>query len=81
MRFLHGSVPTVDGSFNRAAQMLPPPPPSSAADSSGFGWLPSPKSPCPLLSPNLIFSPTGNGSLGFPQLPASPTMSGVPSPK
>lgn len=87
MRFLHSSF----SAFDSDPKLPPPPPPHptnpppSSADSTvaippppssplpfGFGCLPSPKSPCPL------FSPTGTGPLGFPQLPISP---GVPSPK
>ncbi|KAF7829956.1 VQ motif-containing protein 9 [Senna tora] len=43
-----------------------------------FGCLNSPKSPYPLLSPSLLFSPT-SGQLGFPQFPLSPTVP-IPSP-
>ncbi|KAG2699047.1 hypothetical protein I3843_07G174300 [Carya illinoinensis] len=38
-----------------------------------FGCLNSPRSPYPLLSPGLLFSPS-SGQLGFPQLPLSPTV-------
>ncbi|GAB2271331.1 hypothetical protein Dimus_006172 [Dionaea muscipula] len=38
-----------------------------------FGCFPSPRSPAPLLSPSLQFA--------FPQLPISPTVPAVPSPK
>uniref|UniRef100_A0A803LUR3 Uncharacterized protein n=2 Tax=Chenopodium quinoa TaxID=63459 RepID=A0A803LUR3_CHEQI len=78
MRFLHSSV---DSSFNRTGQMLPPPSPPPADFTTvlpPFGFLPSPKSPCPFVPPNMIFSPTGNSPLGFP---FSPTVPGVPSPK
>nr|GMD55667.1 VQ motif-containing protein 9 [Ipomoea batatas] len=65
---------------------LPPPPPpaSSAAILPQFPAMPSsplpfsclpspsPRSPCALLSPNLLLSPAGQ--LGFPQLPLSPTV-------
>ncbi|CAH9143460.1 unnamed protein product [Cuscuta epithymum] len=53
-----------------SASFLPPYPamPSSPLP---FSCLPSPRSPCALLSPNLLLSPTGQ--LGFPQLPLSPT--------
>ncbi|KAJ7958983.1 putative VQ motif-containing protein [Quillaja saponaria] len=44
-----------------------------------FGCLNSPRSPYPLLSPSLLFSPV-SGQLGFPQLPLSPTVP-VPSPR
>ncbi|XP_028771804.1 VQ motif-containing protein 9-like isoform X2 [Neltuma alba] len=44
-----------------------------------FGCLNSPRSPYPLLSPCLLFSPS-SGQLVFPQLPLSPTVP-VPSPK
>lgn len=88
MRFLHNSVSAVDSSLNRTIQMLPPSSPPSMnpqADTSAafpsFGCLPSPKSPCPMIPPNLMFSPTGSGPLGFSQLPMSPTVPGVPSPK
>ncbi|KNA15544.1 hypothetical protein SOVF_097300 [Spinacia oleracea] len=89
MRFLHNSVSSVDSSFNRTGQMLPPPSPPSMNQNHTdtttvyppFGFLPSPKSPCPYIPPNLMFSPTGNGPLGFPQFPMSPTVPGVPSPK
>ncbi|KAL3514204.1 hypothetical protein ACH5RR_026921 [Cinchona calisaya] len=43
-----------------------------------FGCIPSPRSPYALLSPSLLFSPTGQ--LGFPQLPLSPSLP-VPSPR
>ncbi|KAL3504779.1 hypothetical protein ACH5RR_034620 [Cinchona calisaya] len=43
-----------------------------------FGCVPSPKSPYALLSPSLLFSPTGQ--LGFQQLPLSPSLP-VPSPR
>ncbi|XP_054794996.1 VQ motif-containing protein 9-like [Prosopis cineraria] len=44
-----------------------------------FGCLNSPRSPYPLLSPGLLFSPS-SGQLGFPQFPLSPTVP-LPSPK
>lgn len=53
-------------------QMLPPTSPLA------FGCVPSPRSPYALLSPSLLFSPTGQ--LGFPQLPLSPSLP-VPSPR
>ncbi|XP_057533463.1 VQ motif-containing protein 9 [Amaranthus tricolor] len=69
MRFLH----TSESSLNRTGQIFPSTSANSPADLTAmlppFGCFPSPKSPCPLLSP------TGNGTLGFP---ISPT---VPSPK
>ncbi|XP_028757375.1 VQ motif-containing protein 9-like [Neltuma alba] len=43
-----------------------------------FGCLNSPRSPYPLLSPTLLFSPS-SGQLGFPQFPLSPTVP-LPSP-
>ncbi|GMH00176.1 hypothetical protein Nepgr_002015 [Nepenthes gracilis] len=61
-----------------AAAQFGVPPPSSPLP---FGCFPSPKSPCPLLSPNLLFSPTGTGQFGFPQFPISPRVPAVPSPK
>lgn len=73
MRFLR-TTSAVDSDprlSNRTAPMNPP------LDSFSL----PPKSPCQPLSPNLLLSPTGGGPLGFPQLPASPTVSGVPSPK
>lgn len=97
MRFLHSSASAVDSDqkFNNSTVPIFPPPPQNPmnpppADAflpppssplPPFGCLMSPKSPCPLLSPNLLFSPTGTGPRGFPQLPVSPTVSGVPSPK
>ncbi|XP_057973953.1 VQ motif-containing protein 9 [Malania oleifera] len=72
-------------------QPIPPPspPPSSVSMAPSqfpmpssplpFGCLPSPKSPYPLLSPGLLFSPTA-GQLGFPQFPLSPRLP-VPSPR
>ncbi|KAB1204019.1 hypothetical protein CJ030_MR8G002824 [Morella rubra] len=44
-----------------------------------FGCLNSPRSPYPMLSPGLLFSPS-SGQLGFPPLPLSPTVP-VPSPR
>ncbi|KAF5461913.1 hypothetical protein F2P56_017973 [Juglans regia] len=44
-----------------------------------FGCFNSPRSPYPLLSPGLLFSPSP-GQLGFPQLPLSPTVQ-VESPR
>ncbi|KAK4276835.1 hypothetical protein QN277_014940 [Acacia crassicarpa] len=44
-----------------------------------FGCLNSPRSPYPLLSPTLLFSPS-SGQLGFTQFPLSPTVP-LPSPK
>ncbi|KMT19808.1 hypothetical protein BVRB_1g008600 [Beta vulgaris subsp. vulgaris] len=90
MRFLHNSISAVDASHYRTPQMLPPPPTTTTSTAtttlndpglSSFGFLPSPKSPCPINYPNLMFSPTGNGPLGFPPLPISPTVPGVSSPK
>ena len=64
--------------------MMPPPPPSQSQFSMPtsplpFGCLNSPRSPYPLLSPSLLFSPS-SGQLGFPQLPLSPTVP-LPSPR
>lgn len=64
-------------------QNIPPPPatlpqfPAMPSSPLPFSCLPSPRSPCALLSPNLLLSP--GGQLGFPQLPLSPTVP-VPSP-
>ncbi|KAF8034960.1 hypothetical protein BT93_C1093 [Corymbia citriodora subsp. variegata] len=62
-----------------APSMSPQPPlfqlPSSPLP---FGCLNSPRSPHPLLSPGLLFSPM-SGQLGCPQFPLSPTP--APSPK
>lgn len=65
------------GAVNPLAQNQPPPPSSPLP----FGCFPSPKSPCPLLSSNVLFSPTGMGQLGFSQLPVSPTVPPVSSPR
>ncbi|XP_075511838.1 VQ motif-containing protein 9-like isoform X2 [Primulina tabacum] len=43
-----------------------------------FGCVPSPRSPYAMLSPSLLFSPTGQ--LGLPPLPLSPTVP-LPSPR
>ena len=68
---------------------IPPPPTSTMTSNSSqfgmpssplpFGCLPSPRSPYPLLSPSLLFSPSA-GQLGFPQFPLSPRLP-VPSPR
>ncbi|XP_019190375.1 PREDICTED: VQ motif-containing protein 9-like [Ipomoea nil] len=81
-------APLASPRWNTFAPPLPPPPPppqpSSAAILPQFPAMPSsplpfsclpspsPRSPCALLSPNLLFSPAGQ--LGFPQLPLSPTV-------
>ncbi|XP_059461311.1 VQ motif-containing protein 9 [Corylus avellana] len=88
----HNSAPPMS---HQHQQFPPPqqgmlPPPTSASIPSypqfpmptsplPFGCLNSPRSPYPLLSPGLLFSPS-SGQLGFPQLPLSPTVP-VPSPR
>ncbi|KAJ7965738.1 putative VQ motif-containing protein [Quillaja saponaria] len=68
--------------------ILPPPTTAMVASQSQFqlpsspqpfGCLNSPRSPYPLFSPSLLFSPA-SGQLGFPQLPLSPTVP-FPSPR
>ncbi|XP_075516865.1 VQ motif-containing protein 9-like [Primulina tabacum] len=69
-------------------QQQPPPVPSTSAWPSHFpvlplsplpfGCVPSPMSPYAMLSPSLLFSPTGQ--FGLPQLPLSPTVP-LPSPR
>ncbi|KAF7141261.1 hypothetical protein RHSIM_Rhsim06G0078500 [Rhododendron simsii] len=66
--------------------LLPPPPQHAASASAGhsaflfpsspvpFGCFPSPRSPYPLLSPSLLFSPSTAGQLGFQPFPVSPRM-------
>ncbi|KAE9457401.1 hypothetical protein C3L33_10697, partial [Rhododendron williamsianum] len=66
--------------------LLPPPPQHPASASAGqsaflfpsspvpFGCFPSPRSPYPLLSPSLLFSPSTAGQLGFQPFPLSPRM-------
>ncbi|GAB2290681.1 hypothetical protein Dimus_024956 [Dionaea muscipula] len=61
----------------RQPLISPPPAPSPLP----FGCFPSPRSPSPLLSPMLLFSPTGSVQFVFPQLPISPRVPAVPSPK
>ncbi|XP_073525454.1 uncharacterized protein [Phyllobates terribilis] len=70
--------PTATPQNQRPMSQNQPPPPSSPLP---FGCFPSPKSPCPLLSSNVLFSPTGMGQLGFSQLPLSPNVPPVPSPR
>uniref|UniRef100_A0A7C9AC91 VQ domain-containing protein n=1 Tax=Opuntia streptacantha TaxID=393608 RepID=A0A7C9AC91_OPUST len=71
MRFLRNSISAVDSFNNRnPLQMIPPP--------ESFASPPPPSSPLPF---GCLPSPTGAGPLGFPQLPLSPTVPGVPSPK
>lgn len=71
MRFLRSSISAVDSFNNRnPLQMIPPP--------ESFAAPPPQSSPLPF---GCVPSPTGAGPLGLPQLPLSPTVPGVPSPK
>ncbi|GAB4845008.1 hypothetical protein Ancab_038400 [Ancistrocladus abbreviatus] len=85
-------VPILNHQMVPQQQALIPAPPVAAAIQSDmpppqssplpFGCFPSPKSPCPVLSPSRLFSPTGTGQFGFPQMPISPrVLPPVPSPK
>ncbi|KAF7816987.1 VQ motif-containing protein 9 [Senna tora] len=69
-----GVIPSQTSAMTQSQPLfqLPPSP-------APFGCLNSPRSPYPLLSPSLLFSPS-SGQLGFPQLPLSPTVP-VPSPR
>ncbi|VFQ81393.1 unnamed protein product [Cuscuta campestris] len=62
------NIPPPASSSSAALQQYPAMPSSPLP----FSCLPSPRSPCALLSPNLLHSPVGQ--LGFPQLPLSPTV-------
>ncbi|KAF8411422.1 hypothetical protein HHK36_003971 [Tetracentron sinense] len=89
MRYLQGSISASDPESKRFSPLAPLvspqwnsfQPQQGLLPSSplGFGRLPSPRSPYPLLSPSLLFSPS-MGQLGFPQFPLSPRFS-MPSPR
>ncbi|GAB2224253.1 hypothetical protein Droror1_Dr00005005 [Drosera rotundifolia] len=90
MRFLHGSVSAGENSsgFPSLGVLNSPKLNDLGVGSGGeqmgsqqqglvppFGCFPSPR------SPGTLFSPTGSGQFVFPQLPVSPRIPAVPSPK